>query len=73
MPLDYLRKVQNATLPLEVVSMADIDLLRVLRAAGYVEAAIPKPSKGRDTYGHQGPAFLLRITDEGRTALAHPQ
>ena len=70
MPLAYLRKVSTATLPLEIVSTADIDLLRILKAAGYVKVAIPNTSKGRDTYGHQAPAFLLQITDKGRAALS---
>lgn len=69
MPLDFLRKVQHAQLPLSVPDSHGIQCLAVLKAAGYVKAAIPKPSKGRDTYGHQEPALLLQITDRGRKAL----
>ncbi|RYE41602.1 MAG: hypothetical protein EOP24_36115 [Hyphomicrobiales bacterium] len=70
MPLDFLRKVQHAQLPLSVPDSHGIECLAVLEAAGYVKAAIPKPSKGRDTYGHQEPAFLLQITDLGRQAIS---
>ena len=41
MPLEFLREIETGTLPRQVTETGDIDLLRLLSAAGMVEADLP--------------------------------
>lgn len=71
MPVELLEAIANKPLPLTLTNPADIDKLRVLRAAGYVAAMLPVP--GTD----QAMARVLHITSEGRRSMtrakAHEQ
>lgn len=62
MPMEFLRNLaEEDRFPLSVSDEADIDKLRVLRAAGMVEAHLPDAP-------HQ-PAQILTITGLGRATL----
>ncbi|NMM76074.1 hypothetical protein B2J88_18960 [Rhodococcus sp. SRB_17] len=62
MVIEYLQQLaSDAPLPLDVTDQAKIDLLRVLRAAGMVEAQIPDQEGGH--------ARVHAITDKGHAAL----
>ncbi|MGD9773567.1 hypothetical protein [Diaphorobacter sp.] len=62
--LDYLRQLaQQDQLPAPVTGEADIDMLRVLRAAGMVQAEIPGVDKPGRT------ARLIAVTGLGRATL----
>lgn len=63
MPLELLRQLAGRQLPLTVTDTADIDKLRVLRAAGHV--AVLLPGLDQDTPF----ARVLAITPEGCLAL----
>ena len=63
MPLEFLREIETGTLPRQVTETGDIDLLRLLSAAGMVEADLP------DVEG-SGTATVRRITGLGRAWLA---
>lgn len=60
MPVELLRAIADKPLPLTITDPADIDKLRVLRAAGHIAVLLPPP--GTD----QGFARVLHITTEGR-------
>jgi len=62
-PLEFLREIETGTLPKQVTKTGDIDLLRLLSAAGMVEADLP------DVAG-SGTATVRRITGLGRAWLA---
>lgn len=64
MPLEMLQALADTPLPVTVTAAADINKLRVLRAAGQVAAMLPKPGSA-ETF-----ARLLTITPEGHAALA---
>jgi hypothetical protein len=64
MPIEYLREIAEASLPLTVEEEACIDKLRVLHAANLVAAMLPHPNSGIRY------ARVLAITPEGRQALA---
>jgi hypothetical protein len=63
MPVELLREIAKKPLPLVVDDAADIDKLRVLRAAGHVEVVLPDPSSPSQS------AQVLAITPEGLAAL----
>jgi predicted transcriptional regulator len=66
MPMDFLRRVEKADLPLTVEEFADVNNVAVLRAAGLVEAEMVEAVEGDpDTCC----AIVLRITPEGHAAL----
>ena len=44
MPMDYLRKIENAALPFRVGASSEINCIAILKAAGLIEAAILPPS-----------------------------
>jgi len=62
MPMDYLRRIEDAAFPLTVRDEADINCSAVLLAAGYIVAEIPP-------YGTDLPAVIWSITALGRTEL----
>lgn len=64
MPMDFLRRIEDATFPLEVTDLKDIHSAAVLVAAGLIEADIP-PEVDSPTR----PAVVVQITPMGRVAL----
>ncbi|MDM0112875.1 hypothetical protein QTI66_12005 [Variovorax sp. J22R133] len=69
MPLEFLRQIAQEKLPLAVYAPADIDRLRVLRAADLVTALIP-PAEPLEGGGQSHKAAqVLAITPRGRDAL----
>lgn len=63
MPLEFLREIDTGTLPKQVKKAGDIDLLRLLSAAGMIEADLPD-------VGGSGSAMVRRVTGFGRAWLA---
>jgi hypothetical protein len=70
MPLDYLRKIQHAELPLRVEDPKEIDCVAVLLAAGMVAAFISKPSSRTQPDPPIELAIVEGITALGRAELA---
>lgn len=64
MPMDFLRRIENAAFPLAVHEDADIHCTAVLAAAELVEANLPDAG---DAAGRGG--VILRITPLGRAEL----
>ena len=62
MPIEFLREIADAELPLGVSDEGRIDKLRVLAAAGMVTASLPPAGMG-------GPAQVLTVTGLGRATL----
>lgn len=65
MPLELLHKLAGQSLPATVTDPADIDKLRLLRAAGHVAVLLPPVS------AHHAFARVLTLTPEGKKALAN--
>jgi hypothetical protein len=65
MPMDFLRRIEDASFPLVIHEEADIQCAAVLVAANLVEANLPEPG---DPVGHA--AVILRITPMGRAELS---
>lgn len=63
MPVEYLRELARAQLPMTVTDEASIDKLRVLRAADLVSAMLPSP------HAEERYARVLAITAQGRALL----
>lgn len=63
MPFEYLREIAKASLPMTVEEEANIDKLRVLRAADLVSVMLPNPLSGVQY------ARVLAITPKGREVL----
>lgn len=66
MPFEYLREIAQTPLPLTVEQEANIDKLRVLRAADLVSVMLPSTSADSPQF-----ARVLAITPKGRQMLAH--
>jgi hypothetical protein len=66
MPFEYLREIAQTQLPLTVDQEANIDKLRVLRAADLVSVMLPSTT----TAEAQQFARVLAITPKGRQMLA---
>lgn len=64
MPMDFLRCIEEASLPLAIHDQADIECAAVLVAAKLIEANLPEPG---DIAGR--PGVILRITALGRAEL----
>lgn len=66
MPFEYLREIAQTQLPLTVDQEANIDKLRVLRAADLVSVMLPSTTTA------DAPQFarVLAITPKGRQMLA---
>ena len=73
MCMELLRKLANSTLPVRVRDTSQIDLVRVLDAAGCVVALIPPAHIDPDDCERQDPATVLKITAHGRRALSRGQ
>ena len=66
MPMDFLRRFEDASFPLAVKSESEIQCTAVLAAAELVEAVLPpSSSEGAD----ERVAIILRITPLGRAEL----
>jgi hypothetical protein len=66
MPMDFLKRIEDASFPLAVKSETDIRCSAVLAAAELVEAVLPPSgSEGTD----KRVAVILRITPLGRAEL----
>lgn len=64
MPMNFLRRIEDASFPLAIHEEADIQCAAVLVAAGLIEANLPGPD---NTAGRGG--VILRITPQGRAEL----
>lgn len=65
MPMELLEELAEMNLPVELVEPAEVDKLRVLLAAGHVDAVIPPVAQDQS----RKPAIVLEITPLGRKAL----
>lgn len=63
MPMEFLLSLAQGDLPRTIEDIAEIDKLRVLTAAGLVEAELPDVQSGAQR------AEVSVITPEGRAAL----
>ncbi len=70
MPMELLRQLEGCRMPVAVREPADIDKLRVLRAAGLVVALFPVSARALEPAGEPGAALVLALTRQGREALA---
>jgi hypothetical protein len=68
MPMELLRHIAGQKLPYTVYAPAEIDKLRVLRAAELVSAFIP-PAETLPCGESHKPAQVLAITPKGKEAL----
>ena len=68
MPMELLRHIAGQKLPYTVYAPAEIDKLRVLRAAELVSAFIP-PAETLPCGESHKPAQVLAITPKGHKAL----
>jgi hypothetical protein len=69
MPLDFLRRIEDASFPLAVKAEGDIRCAAVLAAAEFVEAVLP-PSGSEGEGDGKRVAVILRITPLGRSELS---
>jgi hypothetical protein len=69
MPMELLRQIAKQPLPYTIYAPAEIDKLRVLRAAELVTAFIPPAEALRHGCESHKPAQVLTITAKGRHAL----
>lgn len=69
MPMELLRHIAQQSLPYTVYAPAELDKLRVLRAAELVTAFIPPPEALPGGSESHKPAQVLAITAKGRKAL----
>ena len=70
MPMELLRRLASQELPTALYAPADIDCLRVLRAAELVAALIPPVETMEGGAQIHKAAQVLCITPKGRRALA---
>lgn len=71
-PIELLRRLANARLPVHVVDHAEIETLRILKLGGSIKAAIPDAARvpgGLDSSYGQLPATVDEITRVGRSLL----
>lgn len=69
--MQLLRQLAAGDMPVLLFAPADIDQLRVLRAAGLVVATIPPMETMEGGEQVHKAAQVLDITPEGRSALDH--
>ena len=70
MPMELLKRLADMDLPVALYAPADIDRLRVLRAADLVAALIPPVETLEGGAQIHKAAQVLCITPKGRRALA---
>ncbi|MET3915174.1 hypothetical protein ABID97_001956 [Variovorax sp. OAS795] len=63
MPMNFLRRIEDASFPLAIRDEADIQCAAVLAAAELIEANLPGPESSTDG------GVILRITPQGRAQL----
>lgn len=68
MPMNFLRRIENASFPLAIHQESDIECAAVLVAANLVEANLPEAGDGAGCGG-----VILRITPLGRAELNRPR
>ena len=71
MAIDLLRRIAGSTLPVSFTQAADIDKVRILRAAGLVVAFVPAAHHPSIAMLLQRPAQVVGITQKGRDELLH--
>ncbi len=71
MSMELLRRLAEQPLPMVLYAPADIDQLRVLRAAELVDAMIPPVETMEGGAQVHKAAQVLHITPEGHDALDH--
>ena len=64
MPIEYLRKISHAQLPLTVKEVENIDKLIILHAADLVSVMLSKSAENIES------ATVLEITHKGKEVLA---
>ena len=69
MCMDMLRLLANSKLPFRVGDTSQIDLVRVLDAAGCIVALVPPAHIDPDHCERQDPATVLKVTEHGRRTL----
>lgn len=67
MPMDYLLAIEHVQLPFRVSDEQAIQCVRVLKAAGLIDAKVV----ASDVPGRDVAADIYAITGKGRVALAH--
>ncbi len=70
MSMEMLRQLAQRPLPATVDTVAGVDQIRVLRAAGFVAALVMKAPDPQGDATHV--ARVLAVTPAGRRALASP-
>src|SRR4030095_5639706 len=70
MAMDMLRQLAASPLPATFRMPAEIDQIKLLRAAGLVIALTPAPSNALTLSGTGDAAQMLAITEKGREELA---
>ena len=70
MAMDMLRQLAGSPLPATFRTRAEIDQIKLLRAAGLVIALTPAPSDPLTLSGTSDAAQVLAITEKGREELA---
>ncbi|WP_114472634.1 hypothetical protein [Pseudorhodoferax soli] len=65
--MDYLLSIEHVHLPFRVTDEHALQCVRVLKAAGLIEASIV----GSDVPGKDSVADIRAITGKGRVAIAH--
>jgi hypothetical protein len=65
MSIDLLRRIAGSPLPVSFTQTADIDGVRILRAAGLVEAFVPAAHHPSIAMLLQRPAQVVGITQKG--------
>jgi len=61
MPMDFLRRIEDASFPPAILDKVDIHCAAVLAAAQLIEVTLPEPGPHENR-----PAVVLRITPLGR-------
>jgi hypothetical protein len=67
-PMKLLARLCAAEGPTEVFDQDDIEKLAVLKSAALIEADIPPVLVEDGCFRYKGPAILLKVTKEGRSA-----
>jgi hypothetical protein len=70
MALDYLAQLERKQFPLLVRKASDVDKVRVLKAAEFITASVPRgPLNGASS--ELGEAVVFGLTERGEHALRH--
>ncbi len=69
MPIEFLADIEKRRFPLVVRTMAEVDKVRVLKAAEMLTAAIPPCAYEDDGTPHQSAAIVFGLTEGGARAV----